>query len=1097
MGGLCCKKRSVQPTEPEPIEEPKEEPPEPAKVQRPGWEWWDQDLKSYTDFVATTDGGGVKGWLESADPDGCKSLEEGSFSLESLKELPLPAMSQQAPPPKQQWTWWEAPPDHFAVWHAREEVKEEPSPSPPLPPPAEAPPPVVEPAPVVAAPAEEEKAALPVEVDAQWRWWQLDHPTLKLHSEWEKLKEDPKVVSRRLWSPRLNDDCRLEEILQQRHLKAEEEKPSETEMQKKTEEPVEEPKEHVNEPVTEKVEQKAAEKDSLDAEHLRMRLQEDLSEDALLSLLSRLRDASEAEFLAAQSNSFSDGMPLVELPLLRPPAPRCELLPPRLGSLPPQLGSLPPELGSVPREVVSFSEAMEVSRSAEREESKLQSGADEETPLMLAPSLGGAGRLPQKRGGGAGPCREASAAADKKLPACGKLPAAELAAGVSKEPEPAEEQATLKVVEEQSVGKELELTGTSALATTLGAEHELGTSLSLQACLSDLSCTISGLGVAFPTPAEPAQAAATAKTAQPPNPPPAPLQQPPVALPGVSAVSKAPGMPSAEPGPPKAPLAPKAPVPKPQAPPAPKPPSKAVKEVQASSSVEAKEVQTMPEEPVRPKEPPKPKEEPPKPKEEPPKPKEEPPKPKEGPPKPKEEEPPKLKEEMDLGAQKKWLQEKLRGMSVLIAGLGAESEEQEPEQEIPCHNSNSESSPPRLPQLGAAEPPSRPPSRLPPPLRLAAATASSEATLKVPMPAQACEEHLHLTVGDVDGIPDQAMLSFKLAGVRRQAPLYMLRGQGGGARASTLRLPVPNILNQGQALMLGVTVLQPLVESSVVLHPHFGRYNLDLGLGPLGPLRLEFRVSGHGSYGQSMEEEKVMEAAGCEAAAMVKGFLNQHKLLQYVPALLQAVIREKPVDPYRFMAQQLHYLSTQELATSAPAGAHLELLRAEGLPEGSLLSVRCGGDRRQASISALLKEGLRLKLSKGLLMQAQVLVPIAPTIKLPVTPDKEVYRMRLKHQDASASHLTLRVQRGLPAGWHEIQGSVCASSEVPLSVGPDHNDQEEYLHQHRILDFARQLMKELAECRPAEPFAFIATRLLAMPPTGADKLHAGDAAYGV
>jgi len=477
------------------------------------------------------------------------------------------------------------------------------------------------------------------------------------------------------------------------------------------------------------------------------------------------------------------------------------------------------------------------------------------------------------------------------------------------------------------------------------------------------------------------------------------------------------------------------------------------------------------------------------------KPKEEAPKPKEEALKPKE---PNLE---DLGQDKQSLQDQLRRMSILMSDLGTEQELEQQmryRHESPVNRRKSEpfrgDSPPRLPQLGssvatpdqASTPshPSRSPvgfcsqfeassfeekhTNFPPPLRLAAVTACTE----LPATAAVVSEQLHLNVVE-------ATLSFKLAGVRRQAPLSMLRGPSvGGSRPSTLRLPSPSALSEGQTVMLGVGVLQPLVEEILVLHPDFSRYNLDLGIGPMGPVRLEFRVSGHGAYGSSVEEDKVMEeAAGSDAAIMVKGFLSQHKLMQYIPTLLQAVIREKPADPYTFMAQQLRFLSTEEPTSSAPDGAHLELLRAEGIPDGSLLSVRCGGDRRQALVSALLKDGLRLKLSKGLLVQAQILVPLV-TVKVPLAGDKELYRTRLKSPNGSISHLTLRVQRGPPSMHGPTKSSACGSVGADSTgSGPETSDSEEYLVRHGILNFARQLMKELAESQPKEPFAFIAKRL--------------------
>jgi hypothetical protein len=78
-----------------------------------------------------------------------------------------------------------------------------------------------------------------------------------------------------------------------------------------------------------------------------------------------------------------------------------------------------------------------------------------------------------------------------------------------------------------------------------------------------------------------------------------------------------------------------------------------------------------------------------------------------------------------------------------------------------------------------------------------------------------------------------------------------------------------------------------------------------------------------------------------DAAASAREYLESHKLLQFVQALVHAVLQERPTDPYLFMRQQLE--STSSVATTAAEAAPRQVPRdgvatikpAEARPEAS------------------------------------------------------------------------------------------------------------------------------------------------------------------
>eukprot|EP00931_Biecheleriopsis_adriatica_P098384 TRINITY_DN7232_c0_g1_i4.p1 TRINITY_DN7232_c0_g1~~TRINITY_DN7232_c0_g1_i4.p1 ORF type:complete len:581 (+),score=121.39 TRINITY_DN7232_c0_g1_i4:384-2126(+) len=401
------------------------------------------------------------------------------------------------------------------------------------------------------------------------------------------------------------------------------------------------------------------------------------------------------------------------------------------------------------------------------------------------------------------------------------------------------------------------------------------------------------------------------------------------------------------------------------------------------------------------------------------------------------EEPPEKElkeEEFDAEASGKVLQETLRNMSVLISGMLGEMEDASPQAER-----RAASLVPRLPQLPFA----------------------AEGTGQV-----------HVTLGAFSGVAEVSMLSCKLAGVCRQAPMTRLledditsEKRQVGSSSRSLRLPMPAThLNS----KLEVSVLTIVADASLVLHPNCSRYSLEMGSVLGASIKLDFRVSGHRSHAENTVKG---ERPGHPA---VKA-MTPHT--QYVETLLQAAVRERPAEPYSFLASQLAALGT-EVSSSESSAAQLELLAVEGLPRGSLLSVRTvgrrGGECRQARIHTSTSPMARLKLSAGLLLQVQVLVPSASSV-LCLSAGQESYPVRLDGSGGHTMDLLLHVRPTFRPRSGSQAASTCMSAADSLICPGIAATQQTYLMQHGLLDFGKKLMHDLVKAAPAEPLVFLAS----------------------
>jgi len=172
------------------------------------------------------------------------------------------------------------------------------------------------------------------------------------------------------------------------------------------------------------------------------------------------------------------------------------------------------------------------------------------------------------------------------------------------------------------------------------------------------------------------------------------------------------------------------------------------------------------------------------------------------------------------------------------------------------------------------------------------------------------------------GLPEDAIVSVRCGGMRRQAPLETL---------VTQPLKFPATLD-GVSEPLKIDVLQPIATTRLVLHPHEELYSI--GFEESTEMVIGLRMQSQGSQPDNGSVPSGQESTGPnfkDAAASAKDYLEQHGLLRYVQSLLHAVIQVRPRDPYAYMIEQLSAAQsktrTLEKLVSRPSSALPERAR--------------------------------------------------------------------------------------------------------------------------------------------------------------------------
>mmetsp|Transcript_28506 Transcript_28506/g.51555 ORF Transcript_28506/g.51555 Transcript_28506/m.51555 type:complete len:501 (-) Transcript_28506:30-1532(-) len=240
-----------------------------------------------------------------------------------------------------------------------------------------------------------------------------------------------------------------------------------------------------------------------------------------------------------------------------------------------------------------------------------------------------------------------------------------------------------------------------------------------------------------------------------------------------------------------------------------------------------------------------------------------------------------------------------------------------------------------------------------------------------------------------------------------------------------------------------------------------------------------------------------------------------------VQALLRTVLRERPENPYDFLADHFRPEDTADLAEVLPRPSQMEVVvhRVEGAPPGAVLSLMAWKYKMQlpadslgprpwhTSDPAFYNLGLRSADGQPIMAHRDVdvllefdagpgglnpfridLLSSVATAEASLSPDSNASGTTMPAMEAAvgSSKVIMELQRSSRLS---LPGSLqtTAASVWPRGVAPEDPSQfataaklaTEYLENHQLLDFLRDLVADARTNRPADQFAFAARRLRA------------------
>ncbi|CAK0900984.1 unnamed protein product [Prorocentrum cordatum] len=157
-----------------------------------------------------------------------------------------------------------------------------------------------------------------------------------------------------------------------------------------------------------------------------------------------------------------------------------------------------------------------------------------------------------------------------------------------------------------------------------------------------------------------------------------------------------------------------------------------------------------------------------------------------------------------------------------------------------------------------------------------------------------------------NNLPEDAILSIRAGTVRRQAACNSGR---------PFRFPKSA---EEAAVPLKIDILKQVGSAYLVLKPGTDQYKVLFPKDPAG-MELEVKVmkldgAAAVAAGADKEVEDPKDAANGAKAA--KDYLEQHQVLQFVQGVLQTVIKEKPEDPFGYMAR--HFMGGYDASAPPP-----------------------------------------------------------------------------------------------------------------------------------------------------------------------------------
>lgn len=164
------------------------------------------------------------------------------------------------------------------------------------------------------------------------------------------------------------------------------------------------------------------------------------------------------------------------------------------------------------------------------------------------------------------------------------------------------------------------------------------------------------------------------------------------------------------------------------------------------------------------------------------------------------------------------------------------------------------------------------------------------------------------------------------------------------------------------------------------------------------------------------------------------------------------------------------------------------VVSAQGAPEGSILSIRAGGARRQGPINSKHPFRFPVAPTAGGPFKIDLLGPIATTRMVP-RPDEDTYSTTFTTGDGKVITVDLNVQAtgegAAPAASDSMEPlKVAAESALdgatPNKASKRHNialEARSYLDDHQLTNFIQSMLQGLLKEKPEDPYAWMARQL--------------------
>jgi len=167
---------------------------------------------------------------------------------------------------------------------------------------------------------------------------------------------------------------------------------------------------------------------------------------------------------------------------------------------------------------------------------------------------------------------------------------------------------------------------------------------------------------------------------------------------------------------------------------------------------------------------------------------------------------------------------------------------------------------------------------------------------------------MEVNVKACHGVPEEAILSLRTGAVRRQAAI-----------SSKRPFRFPQLEPEG---VLKFDIMQKIGSGYAVLRPLVGdgtNYKVTLGQGSSGEMMAEIEVKPFAGTVSAQEPDPDAQGTSGTGAKDAKQYLESTGILNFIQGVLQVVIKERPTDPFLFMARHFMQGYDESKVPASPA----------------------------------------------------------------------------------------------------------------------------------------------------------------------------------